>query len=153
MTLITARKSLLNYKDEWVSTINACLSPLIQGAQRLIWNPDLITFIKCHHPWRRKLQPTPVFLPGEFHGQKSLVGYSPWGRKESDRTERLSTCTQQTLMLKMFVNVYAFIFSTWYPKSCTDLKFFKLFQPVSKGLLVWEITSWVWWLLLRAKFS
>ena len=53
MTLITARKSLLNYKDEWVSTINACLSPLIQGAQRLIWNPDLITFIKCHHPWRR----------------------------------------------------------------------------------------------------
>ena len=30
-------------------------------------------------PWRRKWQPTPVFLPGELHGQKSLVGYSPWG--------------------------------------------------------------------------
>ena len=30
-------------------------------------------------PWRRALQPTPVFLPGESHGQKSLVGYSPWG--------------------------------------------------------------------------
>ena len=40
-------------------------------------------------PWRRKWQPTPVFLPGEFHGQRSLVGYSPWGRKESDTTERL----------------------------------------------------------------
>ena len=38
-------------------------------------------------PWRRKWQPTPVFLPGESHGQKSLVGYSPWGRKELDRTE------------------------------------------------------------------
>ena len=38
---------------------------------------------------RRKWQPTPVFLPGEFHGQRSLVGYSPWGRKESDTTERL----------------------------------------------------------------
>ena len=41
-------------------------------------------------PWRRKQQPTPVFLPGESQGQKSLVGYSPWGCKESDTTSRLS---------------------------------------------------------------
>ena len=40
-------------------------------------------------PWRRKWQPNSVFLPGEFHGQRSLVGYSPWGCKESDMTERL----------------------------------------------------------------
>jgi len=33
-------------------------------------------------PWRRKWQPTPVFLSGEAHGQRSLVGYSPWGREE-----------------------------------------------------------------------
>ena len=33
-------------------------------------------------PWRNKWQPTPVFLPEEFHGQRSLVGYSPWGHKE-----------------------------------------------------------------------
>ena len=33
---------------------------------------------------------TPVFLPGKFHGQRSLVGYSPWGRKDSDTTEELS---------------------------------------------------------------
>ena len=32
-------------------------------------------------------QPTPAFLPGESHGQKSLLGYSPWGHKESDLTE------------------------------------------------------------------
>ena len=38
-------------------------------------------------PWRRALQPTPVFLPGESHGQKSLAGYSPWRRTESDTTE------------------------------------------------------------------
>ena len=38
-------------------------------------------------PWRRKWQPTPVFLPGESHGQRSLVGYSPWGCTESDITE------------------------------------------------------------------
>ena len=37
--------------------------------------------------WRRARQPTPVFLPGEPHGQRSLVGYSPWGHKESDVTE------------------------------------------------------------------
>ena len=35
-------------------------------------------------PWRREWQPTPVFLPGEFHGQRSLADYSPWGHKESD---------------------------------------------------------------------
>ena len=40
-------------------------------------------------PWRRAQQPTPVFLPGESHGQRSLVGYSPRGRRESDTTERL----------------------------------------------------------------
>ena len=41
-------------------------------------------------PWRRKWQPTPVFLPGKSHGQRSLVGYSPWGYKESGTTEWLS---------------------------------------------------------------
>ena len=40
-------------------------------------------------PWRRKWQPTPVFLPGESHGQKTLAGHSPWGHKEWDTTERL----------------------------------------------------------------
>ena len=39
--------------------------------------------------WRRKWQPTPVLLPGKSHGDRSLVGYSPWGRKESDMTEWL----------------------------------------------------------------
>jgi len=38
-------------------------------------------------PWRRAWQPTPVFLPGESHGQRSLVGYSPWGCKELNWTE------------------------------------------------------------------
>ena len=40
-------------------------------------------------PWRRKWKSTPGLLPGKSHGQRSLVGYSPWGRKESDTTERL----------------------------------------------------------------
>ena len=41
----------------------------------------------CH--WRRQWQPTPVLLPGKSHGQRSLVGCSPWGREESDTTEWL----------------------------------------------------------------
>ena len=40
-------------------------------------------------PRRRKWQPTPAFLPGEFHGQRSLAGYSPWGNKKSDTIEWL----------------------------------------------------------------
>ena len=40
-------------------------------------------------PWRRQWQHTPVFLPGKFHGLRSLVGYSPWRCKESDMTEQL----------------------------------------------------------------
>ena len=41
------------------------------------------------NPLEKGIQLTPTFLPGEFHGQRSLVGYSPWGRKESDTTEQL----------------------------------------------------------------
>ena len=40
--------------------------------------------------WRRKWQPTPVFLPGESHRWRSLAGYSPWGHKELDMTEQLN---------------------------------------------------------------
>ena len=40
----------------------------------------------------RKGQPTPLFLPGRFHGQRSLAGYSPWGHKESDMTEHPRGC-------------------------------------------------------------
>ena len=42
-------------------------------------------------PWERKWHTIPVFLPGESHGQRSLVGYSPWGRKEWDTTEHTYT--------------------------------------------------------------
>ena len=41
-------------------------------------------------PWRRLWLPTPVFLPGEFYGQRSMVGYSPWDHKESDMTKQVT---------------------------------------------------------------
>ena len=49
-------------------------------------------------PWRREWQPTSEILSGEFHGQRSLPGYSPWGHKESEMTEQL------TLSLLQFQN-------------------------------------------------
>ena len=61
--------------------------------EKLINNQGLISQTQGLHPWvvkipwRRAWQPTPVFLPAESHGQRSLVGYSPWGHRESDTTE------------------------------------------------------------------
>ena len=47
-------------------------------------------------PWRGTWQPTPVFLPEQSHGQRSLAGYSPWGHKESHKTERLTPTPTHT---------------------------------------------------------
>ena len=71
------------------------LSSFLSGSMIWLWLGCLMAWMVKNLPavqeipWRRKWQPTAVFLPGEFHGQRSLVGYSPWGRKESDTTERL----------------------------------------------------------------
>ena len=54
-------------------------------------------------PWRRAWQPTPVFLPGESHGQRSLVGYSPWGCKESDILKLVSI---QHTYVHTYPNIY-----------------------------------------------
>ena len=60
-------------------------SKTILGEMEKIW----YNYVNVLLHWRRKWQPTPVFLPGESNGQRSLVGYSPWGHKESDTAERL----------------------------------------------------------------
>ena len=61
--------------------------------------------------WRREWLPTPIFLPGEFQGQRRLVGYSPWGHKMWDMTEQLSL---------------------FFAKKLTFLKFFGLFFKIVK---------------------
>ena len=53
------------------------------------WRPRLEPWVG-NIPWRTAWLPTPVFLPGESHGQRSLAGYSPWGQKKSDTTEQLT---------------------------------------------------------------
>ena len=71
---------------------NSCrnkLSPMYDGFDPWVRNT----------PWRREWLPTPVFLAGKSHGQRSLVGYSPWGCKELDMTEQL-TVSQMTMICR-----------------------------------------------------
>ena len=70
-----------------------------------------VSCLQCRRPgfnpwvgkilWRRKWQPTPVLLPGEPHGQRSTVGCSPWGRKESVMTERLPFPSLQNICIHL----------------------------------------------------
>ena len=65
-------------------------------------------------PQRRAWQPTPVFLPGESRGQKSLVGHSPWVGKESDMTEQLTQPQQPTITITKilpidFLSIFTYI--------------------------------------------
>ena len=84
------------------SVLQSCYyHDVLLGQWFLEWIYDIYLKGSKHWWWRRKWQPTPVFLPGESHGRRSLVGYSPWGRKESDTTEWLHSLTHsltQTLM-------------------------------------------------------
>ena len=52
-------------------------------------------------PWRRARQPSPVFLPGGSHGQRSLESYSPWDYKELDMTEQLGTAQHSTYIISL----------------------------------------------------
>ena len=78
--------STLAWKIPWMEEPGRLQS---MGSQRVRQDrvPSLSLFTFMH--WRRRWQPTPVFLPGKLHGWRSLVGYSPWGLEESHKTERL----------------------------------------------------------------
>ena len=62
--------------------------PVLSLVAQVVKNlPSMLETWVGKTPWRMEWPPTPVILPEESHGQRSLVGYSPWGRKESDSTE------------------------------------------------------------------
>ena len=69
-------------------------------------------------PWRRKWQPTWVFLSGKFHGQRSLVGYSPWGRKELHTTKRLNLHTQGRSQKKRKKGTVGCAIYGWFANTC-----------------------------------
>ena len=82
------------------------LQPMGSLRVRHDWATSLSLFTFMH--WRKKWQPTPVFLPGEFHGQRSLVGSSPWGCKELDMIEHTHKHRGACIFLNYnFVQIYA----------------------------------------------
>ena len=86
------------HQISWVAPDFAVKMTEVEGKQK----GSLFIYHFYKGTWRRKWQPTPVFLPGEFHEQRSLVGYSPRSRKESDSTEWLSlthSTKEETLIL------------------------------------------------------
>ena len=81
---------------------------------------------------RRERQPTPVFMPGKSHGPRSLVGYNPWGRKESDMTERLLCVCECVCALNKLLSPVSWIISRcpfWSPSSRIPL--YQLFVLLS----------------------
>ena len=79
---------------KWMSCEYSVVSLLcIKQSFSVYWDDHVLCIIwsikSAVYEWRRKWQPTAVLLPGKPHGQRSLVGCSPWGRYESDMTERL----------------------------------------------------------------
>ena len=84
-------KRLIQHEQPWPGPGGAsgCLFPVGQALYpNLGVIADVLEGVCYSQTWRRKWQPAPIFLPEEFHGQKSLVGCSLWGRKELDTTEQ-----------------------------------------------------------------
>jgi len=81
---------------------------------------------------RRKWQSTPVLLPGKSHGQRSLVGYSLWGRKESDMTERLHSLHY---MVKDVLCVKGSLPSAWHIVNVRCAEAILLLQPSAHSML------------------
>ena len=95
-------------------------------------------------PWRRAWQPTPVFLPGESHGQRSLVGYSPWVHKDSDmidwsnlahvlHTSALSSATRQEWKMHLLETRELGFFCGW--KTFASLQFHQVQSNNFSGIL------------------
>ena len=70
--------------------------PVAQMVKNLPAMPEIqVQSLGWEDPWRREQQPTPVFLPGESYGERTLAGYRLWGHKESDTTKITTTQFQE----------------------------------------------------------
>ena len=79
-----------------------------------IWETGVRPLGQREIPWRREWQPTPVFLPGESHRQRSLAGYNPWGRNELDTTEWLTLSHTSYTFICMLAYIYIYTYLTVY---------------------------------------
>ena len=114
------------------------ISALYARIRRLDLNSNTMQEGKI--PWRRKWQSNPVPLPGKSHGQRSLVGYSPWGRKELDMTQRLHSlqCRKDHRRTNELTSLHLF---RVLPRECTGHSKHPLSTTQEKTLHM-DITRW-----------
>ena len=135
--------------SHWLHSVNICCTVIV--SKGLPWRlsskesacntGDMGTQIQSLGQGRsQKWQPTPVFLPGKSHGQRSLAGYSPWGRKELDMTEWLKITT---LCLRDCLINYG---SLWFNKPISSTKsghcYFNMNHLVHRLLLDSTVKVW-----------
>ena len=82
--------------------------------------------------WRRKWQPTPVFLPGESHGQRSLTGYSPWGYKRVGHNLAKHSLVLKTMYFMCYVNIPWFSLFFFFINVAQKMKTLKVNCPSSE---------------------
>ena len=104
---MATHSSTLAWKIPWTEEPGRLQSMGSLGV-RHDWATSLSLFTLMH--WRRKWQPTPVFLPGESQGQGSLVGWHLWGRTESDTTE---ATTAAAVVLKREILSFQHVTNIW----------------------------------------
>ena len=124
----------------YVISYNACLSVCLSAVPSRSILPSfslkrILLCLQCRRPrfnswvrkisWRWKWQPTSVFLPGEFHGQRNLVDYSPWGCKESYTTEwhtHTHTHSVSLLLSTVLLESLSIFYLNYYYNFHTDLQ-------------------------------
>ena len=118
---MVTHSSTLAWKIPWMEEPGRLQS---MGSRRVRhdWATSLSLFTFMH--WRRKWQPTPVFLPGESQVQRSLVGCRLWGLTESDTTEETQQQQQQQMVSKTFyhLSLYISLSSFISPVASCDIK-------------------------------
>ena len=124
--------STLAWKIPWTGEPGGLQS---MGSRRVghDWATSLSLFFTFMH-WRRKWKPTPVFLPGKFHRQRGLVGYSLWGRQESDMTEQLTLSHLDSSYIYLKKSEVDFIFK-WVQTTKSD--------DLASADIFWNSVSWI----------
>ena len=110
LTTFTNRRicTLSSWKPYWYMYIYSLVAQTVKNlpAMQETQVQSQVRFQVGKIRWRREWLTTPIFLPGEFHGQRSLAGYSPWDSQESDTTEQLPLSLSHLFMCIYIVCIH-----------------------------------------------
>ena len=119
--------STLAWKIPWTEEPGGLQSIALRGVGH-DWATSLSLFTFLH--WRRKWQPTPMFLPGESQGRWSLVGCCLWGHAESDTTERLSSSSSSSRFNLSMLLLMMVLAISCLSQSCEDMPLISPFSII-----------------------